>query len=87
MQKDQDLRISAPRILGFDVAWGHFDVAWDHFDVAWRKLWHKNDVFDEKLGCTGPFLSPKKKWAPVAVKIFYKYASMSQRISERTLSY
>ena len=75
MQKDQDLRISfsAPPILEFDVAWSHFDVAWGHFDVAWQKLWHKNDVFDEILGCAGHLKLPKKKWAPVAVKIFYKY--------------
>ena len=64
MQKDQDLRILAPPILEFD---------WGHFDVAWQKLWHKNDVFDEILGCTGHLKLPKKKWAPVAVKIFYKY--------------
>ena len=50
-----------------------FDVAWSHFDVAWQKLWHKNDVFDEILGCAGHLKLPKKKWAPVAVKIFYKY--------------
>ena len=37
------------------------------------KLWHKNDVFDEILGCAGHLTLPKKKWAPVAVKIFYKY--------------
>ena len=58
----------------FDVAWGYFDVAWGHFDVAWQKLWHNNDVFDEILGCAGHLTLPKKKWAPVAVKIFYKYA-------------
>ena len=61
-------------MLEFDVAWSHFDVAWGHFDVAWQKLWHKNDVFDEILGCAGHLTLPKKKWAPVAVKIFYKYA-------------
>ena len=60
-------------MLEFDVAWSHFDVAWGHFDVAWQKLWHKNDVFDEILGCAGHLTLPKKKWAPVAVKIFYKY--------------
>ena len=74
--KFQDLRISAPPILEFDVAWSHFDVAWGHFDVAWQKLWHKNDVFDEILGCAGHLTLPKKKWAPVAVKIFYKYGVM-----------
>ena len=60
-------------MLEFDVAWSHFDVAWGHFDVAWQKLWHKNDVFDEILGCTDNLMLPKKKWAPIAVKIFYKY--------------
>ena len=60
-------------MLEFDIAWSHFDVAWGHFDVAWQKLWHKNDVFDEILGCAGHLKLPKKKWAPVAVKIFYKY--------------
>ena len=42
----------APPILEFDVAWSPFDVAWGHFDVAWHKLWPKNDVFDEILGCS-----------------------------------
>ena len=46
-------------------------------DVAWRILWLKNDVFDEILGCVGHLTSPEKKWAPVAIKIFYKYASLS----------
>ena len=64
----------APPILKFDVAQSHFDVAWGHFDVAWQKLWLKNDVFDEILGCAGHLTSPEKKWAPVAIKIFYKYA-------------
>ena len=64
----------APPILEFDVAWSHFDIVWGHFDVAWQKLWYKNDVFDEILGCAGHLTLPKKKWAPVAVKIFYKYA-------------
>ena len=63
----------APPILEFDVAWSPFDVAWGHFDVAWRKLWLKNDVFDEIFGCAGRLTLPEKKWAPVAVKIFYKY--------------
>ena len=58
----------APPILEFDVAWSHFDVAWGHFDVAWQKLWQKNDVFDEILGCAGHLMLPEKKWAPVAVK-------------------
>ena len=61
-------------MLEFDVAWSHFDVAWGHFDVAWQKLWLKNDVFDEILGCAGDLTSPEKKWAPVAIKVFYKYA-------------
>ena len=73
-RKDQDLRISAPPILKFDVAQSHIDAAWGHFDVDWRKLWLKNDVFDEILGCAGHLTSPEKKWAPVAIKIFYKYA-------------
>ena len=37
-------------------------------------MWHKNDVFYEILGCADHLTLPKKKWAPVAVKIFYKYA-------------
>ena len=57
----------APQILGFDVAWGHFDV-------AWPKLWHKNGVFDQNLGCSGHFDVASEKWAPVALKIFYRYA-------------
>ena len=65
-------------MLEFDVAWSHFDVAWGHFDVAWQKLWHKNDVFDEILGCAGHLTLPKKKWAPVAVKMFYKYGYSAQ---------
>ena len=73
MKKDQDLRILAPPILEFDVALSHFDVALGHFDVAWQKLWLKNDVFDDILGCAGHLTSPEKKWAPVAIKIFYKY--------------
>ena len=40
-----------------------------------QKLWHKNDVFDEILGCASHLKLPKKKLAPVAVKIFYKYAA------------
>ena len=60
-------------MLEFYVAWSQFDVAWGHYDVAWQKLWHKNDVFDEILGCAGHLTLTKKKWAPVAVKIFYKY--------------
>ena len=62
-------------MLEFDVTLSHFDIAWGHFDIAWQKLWHKNDVFDEILGCAGHLTLTKKKWAPVAVKIFYKYAS------------
>ena len=77
-------------MLEFDVAWSHFDVAWGHFDVAWQKLWHKNDVFDEILGCAGHWTLPKKKWAPVAVKIFYKYActgkTHSQFLLQKTTS-
>ena len=57
----------------------HFDVAWGHFDVAWQKLWHKNDIFDEILGCAGHLTLPKKKWAPVAGKIFYKYDGQSSQ--------
>ena len=64
--------------IWFDVALSHFDVAWGHFDIAWQKLWHKNDVFDEILGCAGHWMLPKKKWAPVAVKIFYKYGEWSE---------
>ena len=63
----------APPILEFDVAWSHFDVAQGNFDVAWQKLWLKNDVFDEILGCAGHLTSPEKKWASVAIRIFYKY--------------
>ena len=59
----------APPILEFDVAWSPFDVA----DIAWQKLWLENDVFDKILGCVGHLTSPEKKWAPVAIKIFYKY--------------
>ena len=62
-------------MLEFDVAWSHFDVAWGHFDIAWQKLWHKNDVFDETFGCAGHLKLPKKMWAHVAVKIFYKYGA------------
>ena len=53
----------APQILGFDV--------------AWPKLWHKNGVFDQNLGCSGHFDVASEKWAPVALKIFYRYASFS----------
>ena len=70
----------APPILEFDVAWSPFDVAWGHFDVAWQKLWLKNDVFDEILGCAGHLTSPEKKWAPVAIKIFYKYGLHNKSI-------
>ena len=42
--------------------------AWGHFGVTWQKLWHKNDVFDEILGCSGHLTLPEKKWAPVAIK-------------------
>ena len=45
------LGISAPQILGFDVAWSHFGV-------AWPKLWHKNGVFDHILGCSAYPLNP-----------------------------
>ena len=64
----------ARSILRFDIALGPFDVAWGPFDVAWQKLWLKIDIFDEILGCSGHLTSPEKKWAPIAVKIFYKYA-------------
>ena len=56
------------QILGFDIAWGHFDV-------AWPKLWHKNGVLDQNLGCSSHFDVASEKWAPVALKIFYRYAS------------
>ena len=59
--------ISAPQILEFDVALGHFDV-------AWPKLWHKNVVSDQILGCSGHF---DVKWAPVALKAFYRYGWVS----------
>ena len=68
----------APPILKFNVTWSHFDIAWGHFDVAWQKLWHKNDVFDEILGCAGHLTSPEKKWAPFVVKIFYKYVVLTR---------
>ena len=68
------MKTRIPPILEFDVAWSHFDFVWGHFDVPWLKLWYENDVFDEILGCAGHLTLPKKKWAPVAVKIFYKYA-------------
>ena len=38
-------------------------------------MYYKDYVFDEILGCTGHLTSPEKKWAPVAVKIFYKYVT------------
>ena len=57
----------APQILEFDVVLGHFDV-------AWPKLWHKNGVFDQILGCSGHLDVPFEKWAPVALKTFYIYA-------------
>ena len=59
--KHQDLGISAPKILGFDV--------------ALPKLWHKNDVFDKFLGCSGHFDVASDKWAPVALEIFYSHGS------------
>ena len=49
-------------------------------DVAWQILWLKNDVFDEILGCVGHLTSPEKKWAPVAIKIFYKYVPPCQAV-------
>ena len=49
-------------------------------DVAWQILWLKNDVFDEILGCVGHSTSPEKKWAPVAIKIFYKYVPPCQAV-------
>ena len=52
----QDLGILAPQILGFDI--------------AWPKLWHKNGVFDQNLGCSGHFDIASEKWAPVTLKIF-----------------
>ena len=61
LKKYQDLGISAPQILEFDVALGHFDV-------AWPKLWHKNGVFDQILGCSGHFDVALEKWASVALK-------------------
>ena len=67
--------ISAPPILEFDLAWSPFDVnAWGHFDV---KL-----CFNEILGafCAGHLTSPEKKWAPVAIKIFYKYGLHNKSI-------
>ena len=69
-KKDKDLRISAPHIL-------RFDIALSPFDDAWQKLWLKNEVFDEILGCSGHFTLPEKKWAPVAMKISYKYDARS----------
>ena len=74
-------------MLEFDVAWSHFDVAWGHFDVAWQKLWHKNDVFDEILGCAGHLTLPKKKWAPVAIKIFYKYAVTAPSVATKGICF
>ena len=49
------------------------DIAWGQFDVAWPKMWHKNGVFDQILGCSGHLYVAWEKWAPVAVKIFYSY--------------
>ena len=55
----------ATHILGFDIALGPFDV-------VCQKLWLKNTDFDDILGFSGHLTSPERKWAPVAVKIFYK---------------
>ena len=41
-------------------------------------MWLKNDVFDEILGCVGHLMSPEKKWAPVAIEIFYKYGAWAR---------
>ena len=60
---------AAPQILGFDIALSHFDI-------ASPKLWHKNGVFDQILGCSGHFDVALEKWAPVALKTFYSYALM-----------
>ena len=40
LQKHEDLRIWAPHNI--------------EFDIAWPKLWHKNCVFGEIFGCSGP---------------------------------
>ena len=47
---------------------GSYYYSWGHFDVACQKLWHKNDVFNEILGCAGHLTLPEKKWAPFVVK-------------------
>ena len=65
------LGISAPQIL-------EFDVALSQFDAAWPKLWHKNGVFDHILGCSGHFDVALEKWAPVALKTFYRYGPIFQ---------
>ena len=36
-------------------------------DCALPKLRHKNDVFDQILGCSGHFDVASEKWAPVAL--------------------
>ena len=55
-----------------------FDVASGHFDVAWPKLWHKNGVFEKILGCSGHFDVALEKWAPVALKTFYRYCHLAK---------
>ena len=72
MQKEQDLRILFPYIVRFD-ALVPLNAAWGPSDVACQKLWLLKYVFDTSLGCSGHLTSLEKKWAPVAVKIFYKY--------------
>ena len=47
---------------------------------AWPKLWHKNGVFDQILGCSGHFDVTLENWAPVVLKTFYKNASYPQTL-------
>ena len=65
LKKAQDLGISAPQILGFDV--------------AWPKLWHKNCVFDQTLGCPGHFDGALEKGSRVRrPKTFYRYGAATR---------
>ena len=56
------------------------------YDVPWPKLWPKNGVFDQILGSSGHFDVALEKWAPIALKTFYRYVGVHRLETARLSS-
>ena len=46
------IHVERPGFEDLGSSYSRFDVALGPFDGAWQKLWLRNDVFDEILGCS-----------------------------------